>query len=300
MKFTKRLCFLLLAILSVFVFALAGCNDNSTSSSSSSSSSSKYSNSSSSSSSSNNPESPTPESPTPETPPSTSEEQQPAKKEFFNATFYDCDFNSTFSDDRYNVTIEATPKYHIYNLQLRIKLYWLSSDYATVVKTFEQAPAYQKITFTVKSPNIKLSNGHRILIDWYELEVIGGVYDAEVKTFECNLTTEETENDFALYHYTVADDKFSSLIEIKTKLNIYDLKINADTSNYYRLDNQIDLKTIDFAPANHIISWRIFLPNFATIQGGEFSWTNIKLQGSYRIQPEHNSTPTADYWTRFK
>lgn len=293
----KKFKYVLLAILSVFVFAFSACEKEEAKTPTTPPA----------------PTTPTPTTPTTEEvpePETTEEVPEPEPEtpvnEYFNATFYDVDFCPTLASDRLSVLIEVIPKYHIYNLQIKVNLNWITTTYHTVTKTFEQAPAYQKISFTINSPNYKLSDGSRVLIDWYDFDVVGGIYDADIETFECELSVDKnnSEDAFASYNYSLSEDKISALIDIKPKINVYDLKITAKSGidfggNAYD-HGQTNTKNIDFNPANYIISWRIFLPDYYIAQNVKLYNVCVNLKGSYRKQPEQNLTPTAEYWAQFK
>ena len=287
MKFLKRASCLLLALISTLIFSICitGCEEDTPSSQSSFSEESISS--------------------ITENPSESSPDSNPNEDDtFFKATFDDVIFDTVPADDGLSVLFNVTPKFHIYNLTIQVRYLYLGVSVHHESKTFEQAPAYQTISFRIYQPERYHASGNRIVIDTYEFDVVEGLYSATQETFlyTFNSYQENPNNDILAAGFLIAEDKKNVLVDISTYTNVYDLEITTtiNLQHHSIAAKSVIVKNIEYCSANRILTFRFFPESHFLEQNLPIQSVELTISGVKHIPPQKGSTPTADYWKQFK
>lgn len=251
----KKVKYVLLAILSVFIFAFASCKDDVASS--------------------------TPQS-------SSSPKQSSSKSNYYDATSYDVIFNSIVADDKLSVLIEVTPKWNIENLKIETCFIFSLTNTDKHVVEYANAPKDKTISFRVYLSEPLIESGKKI--DIYQYDIVGGQYQADTDSFHGTAFYSEgvlkiTQDD-AIIEAIISEDKQSILFSITPNYNVLDLKLYVRFNIAENISVEADKVKLGYSPATKLINYRVFLPHSFIEQGFEIDGFQIQAMGDYLIPIE--------------
>lgn len=270
----KKFKYVLLAILSVFVFAFSACEKE---------------------------EAKTPTTPpAPTTPTPTTPTPKPEKEEdstvYYDATYYDVSFCSVVAEDKLSVLIEVTPKYDIKNLKIETVFLFNSNDKEdSHINEFLNAPKDKTISFRVYLSDSLIKNEKKV--EYYEYAVVGGQYQADVANYDVMTSGTGSETHTLTLHTSsciidtiidivLSENKTNLLIHITPTYNLYNLKMFV----HFKIASMINIYAEDIiignTPANRLITYRVHLPNYLIEQGITIDDFSIQLMGECRVSIE--------------
>lgn len=172
------------------------------------------------------------------------------------------DFQSTLSADRKSVLIDATPLFDVSDLKIQTTFLFSNNEIDSHINSFENAPAGKTLSFRVYLSDSLIKEGKTI--EFYDYTIIGGVYgDIHSGAIRTTSSSNPDDNYWLTFSFDIAEDRKSVLINIKPKLNLYELKFEI----YFNLSTEIFNNTtssqviiLDFLPKEKIWSTRIYFP----------------------------------------
>lgn len=287
MRFLKRLSPLLLAMLSLCSLSLVACKEeiikNST------------------------PTRPSVESELPES--VTSEESANSEassnsenqNNIFTATSCDVTIHTVLAEDKKSVLIEATPLYHIYNLQIETKFVLEGNAVDSHINTFEKAPAQKTISFQVYLSDSILEKEEQINI--YQCDVINGQYTARISHIQLgssfiNPNHPSASEQITCFEMVISEDGKSAHISFLPAVNLYGLSIEFSCT----LNDERIWCSQSITPAaifkDQLYCCIVYVPGIYQQQG--FTIQEIGASFVFDDRQYPYSAPNEYYWAQFE
>lgn len=280
----RKFKYVLLAILSVFVFAFSACEKEEVKTPTTPPA----------------PTTPTPTTPTteedpdpePETPEEPPEEETTQTLEkIFKATNEDIVVSSSLSDDRFSVQLEITPQFFIYNLTIEIALIVNETTTEKSLQTFQYAIADKKITC-----NVTLSETLQEIttIKYYTYNVVDGHYSAE-----------EFENDWVGKSCKLSARKDCVLYTLYPACSLYDVTITIKLyiDENHTIFDKTTLSLNALSPREDFCQY-VYLSESLIEQGAIITYYDIYVVGKSRQTKngisENEPARLQEYWALFQ